>query len=174
MKPIPYVEGTPEQLNDIIAPYLTLDGAHFARDFYMVDRVGAMAGASVAEYFTWTFNLGVHGMFSQIPAHNYVLKPDSENDAGVITSPGSPDCVDANGDLWNPLGASYMYQPFLKNLNFTLWIRAGCPKHNDFGDWANQGVPQAYVDETWKHPLERDLYQPGFPLAGKPRYAGKK
>lgn len=165
-QPVAYVAGA--DIQAIIKPYLTTDGLHFATDFFMTDRMAAMAGASVAEYGRINVELGSRGAFGNIadgrkPAHLFVLKPDSPDDAGVMTSPGTPDCVDGSGNVWNPLGASYIYDPTLRSYNFVLWCRAGAPKWNDFGDWSQSGVPLGYYEETWKGVKDRDLNQPGWP-----------
>ena len=171
-QPEPYVAGA---AGDVIKPYLDPEGKVFVRDFYMTDRIGAQAGASVSDYEMATVLLGGPlGAIGQVadgrkPAHLFVVGPDDPSQPwnAVMTSPGTIG--------WNPRGAFYQYDPYLPaGANFYAWCQAGAPKSNDLGNWANNGLPLAYVQETWKHPLERDLYQPGFPLAGKPRYAGKK
>lgn len=162
---LPTAEG---QVGDLIKPFLSPDGAHFAQDFWMRDRMAAMAGASVAEYGLWNLALGMRGAFGTVeggrkPAHLFVLKPDDPSDGGVMTSPGTPDCG------WMPAGASYIYDPSLRNLNFLIWCRAGAPKWNDYGDWSQSGVPLAYVQETWRGVNERNLNQPGWPGTGRKR-----
>ena len=46
-QPIPNVEGS---AGDAIKPYLSADGKTFEQDFYMIDRMAAMKGASVEDY----------------------------------------------------------------------------------------------------------------------------
>jgi hypothetical protein len=147
-------------LGDVLAPYLSGDGKYFARDFWMKGLLGAMVGASVADYNQANIILGMLG--GTKPRELAVVGPDVEglpwNE--VMTSPGTIG--------WNPLGASYAYNNQLSaSDNYAAWIAAGAPKVNALGKWANGGLPQAYVEETWKHPSERDLDQPGFPGAGK-------
>lgn len=155
----PYVEGT---AGDVIKPYLTEDGKHFARDFWMVDRLGAQMGALVDDYqMALVIMGGPVGSLSAIGAHNAVVGPDDPSVAwnGVMTSPGTIG--------WNPWGATYRYNPLLtESENRHAWILSGCPKSNAYGQW-NGGLPQAYVDESWRGVNERDLSQPGFPGTGK-------
>lgn len=158
----PYADG---QLGDIIKSYLTDDGDHFAQDFWMRDRMGAMAGASVAEYGKWNLDLAMRGAFGEIergrkPAHLFVLRPDDPSDAGVITSPGTPDCG------WMPAGETYFYDPTLKGANFAIWCRAGAPRYNALGEWANNGLPLWYVEWSWQNPSSRG---PGSPFSRRHR-----
>lgn len=155
-QPEPYVEG---MAGDVIKPYLTPEADKFARDFYMVGRLGAQAGATVADYEQALVLLGGPlGSLSALGAENFVVGPDDPTVAwnGVMTSPGTIG--------WNPWGATYRYNPMLTaSENRHAWIASGCPKSNAYGEWGSGGLPQRYVEETWKHPLERDLNQPGFP-----------
>ena len=132
------------------------DGTTFTRDFWMEDQIGAMVGASVSEYIHARTILGQLG--GTRPRHSYVMGPDDPgtywNEA--LTSPGT------NG--WNPRGATYYYDPFLDDgANYANWIACGCPKHNQYGEWAHGGLPLGYVEETWVGPRDRNLNQPGWP-----------
>ena len=153
---------SPGAAGDVIKPFLSSDGLVFASDFWMVDRMGAQKGALVADYEMALVVLGSLGTLSARGAHNVVVGPDDPSVAwnGVMTSPGTIG--------WNPRGATYAYDPFLPAAaNYSAWLQSGCPKRNAQGDWANNGLPLAYVQETWKGVTERNLDQPGFPRAGK-------
>lgn len=123
----------------------------FVKDFWMEGRVGAMVGASVADYNHATVILGWMG---GIPRHLKVVGPDVEglNWNEVMTSPGQ------NG--WMPEGEEYQWDRNLdQGGNMQRWIAMGAPKKNKYGDWANNGLPLEYVQETWKHPNDRNLKQ---------------
>lgn len=161
--PDPYVAGA---AGDVIKPFLTEDGRLFARDFYQEDRVAAQAGALVADYLEAIFRIGLTGAAdtdpspARPPAHCFVVGPDDATKLPneVMTSPGTIG--------WNPYGARYRYDPQqLDAVNRWAWIAAGCPKRNEFGEWAHGGVPLGYVMETWKHNSDpsKDLHQPGWP-----------
>lgn len=123
----------------------------FVKDFWMKNRIGAMIGASMSDYI---HAQAVYGFLGGIPRHLRVVGPDVEglDWNGVMTSPGT------NG--WIPEGAEYRYSKDLDaGGNYTAWVAAGAPKYNKYGTWATQGLPQAYVEETWKHPSDRDLSQ---------------
>ncbi len=142
-------------LGEVIAPYLSADGRYFARDFWMKGLVGAMVGASVSDYNEINIR---RGMLGGEHRETVVVGPDVEglNANEVVTSPGTIG--------WNPLGASYAYNPQLSpSENARNWYAAGAPKVNAYGVWGSQGLPQAYIEETWKHPSVRNLNQPGWP-----------
>lgn len=156
------------QLGDVIKPYLAEDGKSFAKDFYMVNRLAAMVGASVDDYNKMNIMLGVGGFFGQPgdgrkPAHMFVVGPDDPDKLPneVMTSPGTP--VELGGPGWEPRGAYYRYDPeYDAGTNFMSWVLAGAPKDNYLGSWANGGLPLGYVQETWK--LQgRDFNRPGWP-----------
>jgi len=143
-------------LGEVIAPYLSADGRYFARDFWMKGLVGAMAGASVSDYNEVNIRRGMLG--GEQPRETFIVGPDVEglNANEVVTSPGTIG--------WNPLGASYAYNPQLSmGENARNWYAAGAPKVNGYGVWGGMGLPQAYIEETWKHPSVRNLNQPGWP-----------
>ena len=126
----PYVEGP---AGDVIAPYLSADGKTFARDFYMKDRVSAMVGASVREYEEANVILSREG-FDALETH--VLGPDEPGRYWheVITT-----SADAG---WNPRGANYFWVEWIgDNQNAANWIACGRPRVNQYGEWADQGVP---------------------------------
>lgn len=130
----------------------TEDKKFFAKDFWMKGRVGAMAGASTNEYNTAQIVLGMLG--GTKPKHMHILGPDVENLSWneVMTSPGS------NG--WMPEGADYYWhRDFTPSQNFQLWVELGCPKSNQHGNWANNGYPLEYLQETWRGVNDRDLSQ---------------
>ena len=131
------------------------DGTTFTRDFWQEDRVGAMAGALVEVYNEANLMLGMTGAASARGADNYVVKPgpfDRWSDA--TTSPGTP--TTHGGPGWNPLGATYRYDYSMDHpYNAAVWTDAGCPKANAYGEWANGGLPLAYVQWTWENPTTR-------------------
>lgn len=155
-------------IGDVIKPYLTADGTHFASDFWMQGSMGAMAGALVKDYEQMLVTLGAGGFFGtgadgRKPPHLFVVGPDDPDKLPneVMTSPGTPDCG------WEPRGEFYRYDnEYPPSTNLAAWFAAGAPKWNSYGEWANAGLPLAYVQETWKHPLDRNLDQPGWPGAG--------
>lgn len=139
MNPLPYQPG---MAGDVIKPYLDADGKTFAKDFYMVNRLGAMAGALVDDYNHANLILGMDGAFAHLGAHSFVVGPDNPEVPwnSVLTSPGTP--AEFGGPGWNPLGASYQYNDLLKPpSNYNAWWMSGCPKRNAWGDWSNGGKP---------------------------------
>ncbi len=139
---------------DAIKSYLNEAGTHFARDFWMHNRMGAQAGASVRDYVQALVILGRGGFFSYDgddaddvgdgngrTIHNYVMGPDDPAKLWneTMTSPGTLG--------WNPLGAIYQYIGGARDegINLAAWEQAGCPKRNAFGDWADGGKPAAVV-----------------------------
>lgn len=141
-----------QEFGPIPADMIDQETQKFTSDFWMKHRVGAMVGASVADYNQATIVRGFMG--GAEGAHNHIVGPDVEglNWNAVMTSPGT------NG--WNPLGAEYKWDKAMgAQGNAAAWIRAGCPKYNQYGKWGTAGLPQAYVEECWKHPLHRDLEQ---------------
>lgn len=158
--PEPYAPGLAW---DVIGPYLTEDKRLFARDFYMQDRVAAQAGALVADYQDAVMRIGLSGAAdtdpspARPPAHCFVVGPDDPNKLPneVMTSPGTLG--------WNPLGDRYRYDPWQSaEVNRWAWIAAGCPKHNQWGEWAHGGLPLEYVQASWIHGRER-IKEPGWP-----------
>lgn len=147
MSQVNLMEEDNRPIDDVLAPFV--ENGVFIKDFWMKNRVGAMVGASVADYKA--ANAIPYG---KKPRHMAVVGPDVEglNWNEVMTSPGT------NG--WIPAGATYQWN---KNLtpdqNFDFWVASGAPKSNQFGRWATAGMPQAYVEETWKHPSARNLAQ---------------
>lgn len=143
----------PGDLGDVIKPYH--DGTVFVRDFWMDDRVGAMQGARVDVYNEVNLKAGMTGMGAARGRDNIVVKPGAFarwNEA--VTSPGTP--VAHGGPGWVPLGATYRYDyAFDQGWNAHLWMEAGCPSANDFGSWANGGMPLSYVQWTWENPATR-------------------
>ena len=143
----------PGDAGEVIKPYH--DGTTFTRDFWMEDRVGAMQGALVEVYNKVNLMLGVTGAASARGPENYVVKPGQFaqwNEA--TTSPGTP--VAYGGPGWNPLGATYHYDysqghPF----NAAVWAQCGYPRDNDYGHWADGGLPYEYVRWTWENPATR-------------------
>lgn len=140
---------------DAIKPYLTPDGSHFDRDFYVEGRLAAMAGALVNDYVNALVILGRSGFFGDAsdgrrPAHTFVVGPDDPSKPWneVMTTPGTIG--------WNPLGAEYRYNYTVPHrLNFAAWVQAGAPKENQYGEWANNGLPLEYVEWTWENPSTR-------------------
>src|SRR5574343_289265 len=76
-KLIPNVEG---RSGDVIKPYLDAEGRFFAEDFWMVDRLAAMKGASVADYNQMQFMLigfsSSDPESGRKPLHFFVVGPD--------------------------------------------------------------------------------------------------
>lgn len=149
---------------EVIVPYLTEDGKHFARDFWVRNRLGAQKGASVKAYGEALVLLGALGAFGYDgddpdtirdgngrTIHNYVVGPDEPGKLWneLMTSPGTLG--------WNPLGAFYRYigGPRDQALNMIAWEQAGCPKQNAYGYWANDGLPEDVVAWGRMHPTER-------------------
>lgn len=152
----PYFEAPkgPDGFGDIgalIKPYLNAEGTHFARDFWMVDHLAAMAGALVEDYSR--NRLRIVGVGRGIkPLHYFVVGPDDPEKLPneVMTSPGTPDCG------WIAAGERYYYDTTLpESINTESWLRAGAPKWNDYGQWGSSGLPQSYVEWTWLHPSVR-------------------
>lgn len=140
------------EFGPIPADVIDLETQLFVKDFWMKNRVGAMIGASVADYNQAQIILGwAHG---EKPLHLYIVGPDVEGLTWneVMTSPGS------NG--WMPEGEEYNWDKTIGHSgNFARWIAMGAPKSNKYGNWANNGLPLEYVQETWIHPSERNLEQ---------------
>ncbi len=124
----PYVEGP---AGEVIAPYT--DGTVFVRDLYQSGRVAAMVGASVREYLEANTILSRTG-FDALETH--VLGPDQ---------PGKywHEVMTTSGDIgWNPRGAAYYWvDHFDDQQNAANWIACGRPRRNQYGEWADQGVP---------------------------------
>lgn len=119
------------RIGDVIAPFVK-DGV-FTADFYMVDRVGAMKGASVAEYQHAHLILGAGGWEN---LHTHVLMADEPGKLWHESMTTSADCG------WNPRGQSYYWVPQLNDQqNAANWIACGRPRRNQFGAWGNNGVP---------------------------------
>jgi hypothetical protein len=138
---------------DAIAAYH--DGTAFTRDYWVEDRIGAQAGALVEVYNEVNLMAGMTGMGAARGRDNIVVKPgpfDRWSDA--TTSPGTP--TTHGGPGWNPLGATYRYDYSMDHpFNAAVWTDAGCPKANGYGEWANGGLPLAYVRWTWENPTTR-------------------
>ena len=156
-KLIPNVEG---RSGDVIKPYLDAEGRFFAEDFWMVDRLAAMKGASVADYNQMQFMLigfsSSDPESGRKPLHFFVVGPDDPDKLPneVMSSPGTP--VEFGGPGWEPRGERYYYDVHSpQRVNFQSWLLAGAPKENALGEWATGGLPQAYVEWTWLHPSVR-------------------
>lgn len=151
-QPIPSFDG---MVGDIIKPFLSADGKVFARDFYMVDRMAAMAGASIADYEQNLVRVGLVGRGMK-PLHFYVVGPDHPDllPNEVMTSPGTPE--EYGGPGWIAAGARYQYDGYYdEQTNAAAWLKAGAPKENVYGRW-NGPLPQEYVDDSWKRGLDRN------------------
>ena len=150
MQPDPYVPGP---AGEVVAPYIE-DGV-FVRDFWQDDRVGAMKGALASVYEEVNLMLGVTGAAAARGPENYVVKPGPfERWNEATTSPGTP--VSHGGPGWIAAGAAYRYDYTQDHAyNAAVWTQAGCPKANEFGEWANGGLPLAYVEWTWANPASR-------------------
>lgn len=151
-QPIPNVEGS---AGDAIKPYLNVDGKTFAKDFYMIDRMAAMAGASVADYEQNLVRIGLMGRGMK-PLHYYVVGPDHPDllPNEVMTSPGTPE--EYGGPGWIAAGSRYQFDGYYdEQVNAAAWIKAGCPKENVYGRW-NGYLPQSYVDDSWRRGLDRN------------------
>ena len=151
-QPIPNVEGN---AGDATKPYLSEDGKTFAEDFYMVDRVAAMAGASVEDYEQNVVRIGLVGRGMK-PLHYFVVGPDHPDKLPneVMTSPGTPE--EYGGPGWIAAGARYQYDGYYsEQVNAAAWLQAGAPKENAYGRW-NGYLTQAYVDDSWVRGLNRD------------------
>lgn len=121
------------------------DGKVFTKDFWMENRVGAMAGASIFDYASAV--AGIPG--GSIPQHTRVVGPDLP-DAGwiaVMTTTGDCGWVD---------GSEYAFDPEQSDLaNFNAWVAAGCPSKNAKGEWGAHGYPMSYIRWTWQNPSTR-------------------
>ena len=151
-QPIPNVAG---MVGDIIKPYLSADGKSFEKDFYMVDRMAAMKGASVEDYEQNLIRTGLVGRGIK-PLHFYVVGPDHSDllPNEVMTSPGTPE--EYGGPGWIAAGARYQYDGWYgEQINAAAWLKAGAPKENVYGRW-NGYLPQDYVDDSWRRGLNRD------------------
>lgn len=151
----------PGDAGSVIQPYH--DGTTFTQDFWMEDRLGAMKGALVSVYNEANVRLGIMGAAAARGAENYVVKPGPfERWNEALTSPGT------NG--WNPLGAAYRYD-YTQDASFNraMWLQAGCPKENVYGQWADGGLPLAYVQWSWENPTTRG----DSPMSGRGGYRGR-
>ena len=154
----PETEGA---LGDIIAPYLSEDGKTFAKDFWMVGRVGAMAGASVAEYNQANLILAGTGFDTEAkPLHLHILGPETE---GTYWH----ECMVTPGDNgWNPRGATYVWnEMFSDEQNNAVWVACGCPSTSIYGEWGDQGVPIELQEWRRLHPSQREPN--AIPLKGR-------
>lgn len=164
----PYIDG---QIGDIVNPLI--EGGVFVRDFYMEDRVAAMAGASAKEYNEANLILGASGFGSSgRPLHTHVLGPDE---------PGGywHESIVTPADIgWNPRGASYFWHPSLDDAqNAANWVACGCPSSNAYGDWEDQGVPAELHEWRSLHASERySRYGGGIPgkTRGRPYRPNKR
>lgn len=131
-------------IGDIIAPF-TKDGK-FVQDFWMENRLGAMVGASTSDYEKANMR---HGMLGSQMRHNYIV---TGNEVNKMTTAGD------NG--WNPDGAEYRWvKGASEAANRKYWMNSGCPTKNRYGEWGPGGYPMAYVIESNKNPINRDLSQ---------------
>lgn len=151
MQPDPYVPGP---AGEVVAPYIE-DGV-FVRDFWQDDRVGAMKGALAEVYEEVNLMLGgPTGAAAARGADNFVVMPGPfERWNEATTSPGTP--ASHGGPGWIAAGATYRYDYHEDHAyNAAVWTECGCPKANDFGQWANGGLPLGYVQFTWENPDTR-------------------
>lgn len=136
--PIPFKPGV---MADIVAPYC--DGGVFVEDFWMVDRIGAMAGASLLEYAQ--ANVAVR----YNPRHVRILGPDIDG------APWTEAMVSAADAGWLD-GSTYQWDPDrTPGENAAAYNAAGCPSKNQYGEWGAWGYPMYYIKWAWEHPSTR-------------------
>lgn len=129
----------------VCAPYLNDAKTHFATDFWMENRIGAMTGASFLEYVQ---AVGVN-QFGARPPHTKVMGAD-------IPGAGWTEAMTSAGDCGWMDGESYEWLPLRSDPeNFAAWVAAGCPSKNSKGEWGAQGFPLEYIKWTWLHPSVR-------------------
>lgn len=136
--PIPFQPGV---MSEVIAPYV--DGGVFVEDFWMLDRVGAMVGASVIEYAQ------ANGSVRFEPRHIRILGPDLDGApwTEVMVSAADAGWMDGSGYRWDPTRDPQG--------NAAAYIAAGCPTRNQHGEWGANGYPMSYVRWTWEDPRTR-------------------
>lgn len=150
MQMLPYEAGP---AGDVIAPYV--QGGYFVKDFYMKDRIGAMAGASVKQYNE--ANIILAGTPYK---ETHILGPEQPNKYWTEVMTTSADIG------WNPLGEHYNWNPLLDDSqNAHFWFEAGRPHKNAYGEWGGLGVPiesEIYGRLSPKERLEK--YPDGSPM----------
>ena len=136
--PIPSQPGV---MAEVVAPYC--DGGVFIEDFWMMDRVGAMAGASLLEYAQ------ANSAVRYEPRHVRILGPDVDNAAW-------PDAMVSAADAGWMDGSGYQWEPGRTPAeNLASYNAAGCPTKNQNGEWGAMGYPMSYIRWTWENPRTR-------------------
>lgn len=151
MKPLLPFQAGPSA--DVVAPFC-VDGA-FVEDFFMEDRVAALAETSLSRY------VAVVAMTpsGSSPMHLTVVTP------GGFTSPADLGWMD---------GADYAWRPELSDqANAAAWDAAGRPSKNAQGVWVDGGVPPEFLVYARMHVDERAAKYPnGSPKQLARRAAG--